>query len=83
LAGLIPALGPCALVVGEGAVEFRAVFEQPGALIPGDRSELHRVSAINHCRLASGRRTSAPDGVAPEYLRLPDAEIARRAAGKK
>jgi tRNA A37 threonylcarbamoyladenosine modification protein TsaB len=83
LAARIPELGPLTLTVGDGAVEFREVLEQPRALIPDDRSELHRVSAINHCRLAGGRSASAPDEVAPVYLRLPDAEIAHRAAGKK
>jgi tRNA threonylcarbamoyladenosine biosynthesis protein TsaB len=68
--------------LGEGAVEFRGVLERSGALIPEDDSELHRVTAINHCRLATGLGGSAPDHVQPEYLRLPDAEIARRAAGK-
>lgn len=80
LAALIPDLGPTALAIGEGAVEFREALERSGALVPEDESELHSVSAINHCRLAGGLRAGAPDEVRPEYLRLPDAEIARRAA---
>jgi tRNA threonylcarbamoyladenosine biosynthesis protein TsaB len=66
------------LAVGDGAVEFRAVLEPSGAWIPEDNSQLHRVSAINHCRLASGLRPESPNRVRPEYLRLPDAELALR-----
>jgi tRNA threonylcarbamoyladenosine biosynthesis protein TsaB len=71
------------LAVGDGAIEFRKVLERSGTSIPEDDSDLHRVSAINHCRLATGRRERAPDEVGPEYLRLPDAEIARRTATKQ
>jgi tRNA threonylcarbamoyl adenosine modification protein YeaZ len=73
------AMGPGTLAIGEGAVEFREVLERAGALIPDDVSAIHRVSAINHCRLALSMRGSSPDQVQPEYLRLPDAEINRRA----
>ena len=38
------------LAIGDGAVEFRAVLERSGALDPGGPRELHRVTAINHCR---------------------------------
>ena len=73
-------LGRTVLAVGDGAVEFRGVLERSGALVAGDRSGLSSVTAINHCRLADGRPQSPPDQVQPEYLRLPDAEITRRAA---
>ena len=72
--------GTRALAIGEGAVEFRTVLERSGAAIPADDSELHRATAINHCRIAFSLRASAPEAVLPEYLRLPDAEIARRAS---
>jgi tRNA threonylcarbamoyladenosine biosynthesis protein TsaB len=68
------------LALGNGAVEYRSVLERSGALIPDDGSELHRVTAIHHCRLARARPAGPPDDVQPEYLRLPDAEIARRTA---
>jgi tRNA threonylcarbamoyladenosine biosynthesis protein TsaB len=68
------------LAVGEGAVEFRAVLEQSGALVPDDDSDLHRVSATDHCRLAMGLPSQSHGDVRPAYLRLPDAEISRRAA---
>jgi hypothetical protein len=41
------------------------------------------VTAINHCRLARHLRAEAPEQVAPHYMRLPDAELARRAAQAK
>jgi tRNA threonylcarbamoyladenosine biosynthesis protein TsaB len=81
LARLIADLGLSVLAIGDGAVEFRSVLARSGALIPRDDSELHRVTAMNHCRLAGSLRGGAPDEIQPEYLRLPDAEIARRAAG--
>jgi tRNA threonylcarbamoyladenosine biosynthesis protein TsaB len=69
-----------ALAVGDGAVKFRTVLERSGASIPEDSSDLHRVSATNHCRLAGDRRASARDQIRPEYLRPPDAEISRSSA---
>jgi tRNA A37 threonylcarbamoyladenosine modification protein TsaB len=76
-------LGCTVLAVGDGAVEFKPVLERSGASVPDDDSELHRVSAIHHCRLAAGLVAGAPDEIHPEYLRLPDAEIALRATGSK
>jgi tRNA threonylcarbamoyladenosine biosynthesis protein TsaB len=76
-------LGPDTLAVGDGAIEFRAVLERSGARIPEDRSRLHRVGAINHCRLAEAQAPRDPFEVRPEYLRLPDAEIALRAAQRQ
>jgi tRNA threonylcarbamoyladenosine biosynthesis protein TsaB len=80
LAELVPGLGPRVLAIGEGAVEFRATLERSGARIPEDGAELHRVAAKGHVQLARLLRPSGPDEVRPEYLRLPDAELARRAA---
>lgn len=70
---------PC-LVMGDGALAFKAVLERSGAVIPEDDSELHRVSAINHCRLAGSQAPQDQDGIRPQYLRLPDAELTRRVA---
>ncbi len=66
--------------VGGGAIEFREALEGSGAWIPGPESEPNRVSAVEHCRLASDLAPEPPEGVQPEYLRLPDAEITLRAA---
>jgi tRNA threonylcarbamoyladenosine biosynthesis protein TsaB len=79
LAALVPGLGSRVLAIGEGAVEFRQVLARTGALIPEDDSVLHRVTAACHCRLAVSRRGGPPDETLPEYLRLPDAELSRRA----
>jgi tRNA threonylcarbamoyladenosine biosynthesis protein TsaB len=83
LAAMVAGLRAPILAIGDGAVEFREVLERGGTLIPSDESELHRVSAITHCQLALSMRGSSPDQVHPEYLRLPDAEISRRAAEQR
>jgi hypothetical protein len=77
---LINQAGISPLALGNGAVAFRSVLERSEALIPEDASELHRVTAIHHCRVARAVPGGAPDDVHPEYLRLPDAEITRRTA---
>ncbi len=64
--------------VGDGAVPSRELLEQCGAVVPPDTSELHRVSAVGHCRLAAAMVSGAAGEVSPAYLRLPDAEINRR-----
>jgi tRNA threonylcarbamoyladenosine biosynthesis protein TsaB len=81
LAGLATAFGLRTLAIGEGAVEFRPVLERAGALIPADGSALNRVTAVNHSRLARKLAATDPDQVRPEYLRLPDAELARIRTG--
>jgi tRNA threonylcarbamoyladenosine biosynthesis protein TsaB len=77
-AALARRLTPDTLAIGDGAVAFRGVLERSGARIPDDGSDLHRVTAVNHCRLGLLANVSDPDAVRPEYLRLPDAEIARK-----
>jgi tRNA threonylcarbamoyladenosine biosynthesis protein TsaB len=66
------------LAVGDGAVAFRAALERSGARIPEEDSELHRVSAVHHCRLAAALEPGDPTLVRPEYLRVPDAEAQLR-----
>jgi len=66
--------GPRALVVGDGALAFASALGRAAAPV-GDAT-LHRVSAAWHCRLAAGGG-SQPGDVLPQYLRLPDAELAR------
>jgi tRNA threonylcarbamoyladenosine biosynthesis protein TsaB len=67
------------LAVGDGAIRFRDVLEDTGTQVPDDGATVHRVSALEHCRLASGMRHRDPDDVLPDYLRIPDAELALRA----
>ena len=66
------------LAVGDGAVRFREVLEPSGAEVPADGSGLHSVSALSVARLAADAPPGAHEDVVPEYLRLPDAEIALR-----
>jgi tRNA threonylcarbamoyladenosine biosynthesis protein TsaB len=70
---------PAGLAVGDGAVRFRAILERAGLAIPPDDSDLHRVSAAWHCRLARTAVPGGPDAVQPSYLRRPDAERSRSA----
>lgn len=73
-------LGLPLLALGEGAVEFRRLLESSGAFVPDDEAEAHRVTAVGHCRIARHLPSADPARITPHYLRLPDAEIARRAA---
>jgi tRNA threonylcarbamoyladenosine biosynthesis protein TsaB len=66
--------------IGDGAVAFRGALESAGAAVPQDGSPLHLVTAVEICRLGSKLAPSAPDDIHPDYLRAPDAELARRAA---
>src|ERR1700722_3327190 len=68
------------LAIGDGTIKFRQEFERAGAVIPGNAAVLHRVSALEHCRLAIGLTPQNPNDVLPDYLRLPDAELNLRAA---
>lgn len=77
LAQRVAGLGLRTLAIGEGAVEFRAVLERAGVLIPADGSTLNRVTAINHVRLARTLGATDPTEIHPQYLRLPDAELNR------
>jgi tRNA threonylcarbamoyladenosine biosynthesis protein TsaB len=83
LAARLAALSVPVLAVGEGAVEFRQVLESSGAFVPDDGAEVHRVSAAGHCWIARRQPAADPAEITPQYLRLPDAEIARRAKGKQ
>lgn len=74
------ALSPTPLAVGDGAIRFRVDLEAAGAEVPADGDRRHRVSARHHCSLAVAAAAGPREGVLPNYLRLPDAEIARRAS---
>jgi tRNA threonylcarbamoyladenosine biosynthesis protein TsaB len=81
LAGLIAARPePAAawLAVGDGALAFRDQLEPAAVTVPADGNPCHRVSAVAICRLAARGAPSARDTLVPEYVRLPDAEEARR-----
>jgi tRNA threonylcarbamoyladenosine biosynthesis protein TsaB len=77
-----PGLGPRRLMIGDGAIEFRAVLEASGATIPDRDASVHRVDAVYHARLAAGSVRAGAD-VHPDYLRLPDAQLSLPAAQKR
>jgi tRNA threonylcarbamoyladenosine biosynthesis protein TsaB len=62
--------------VGDGAVRYRTPIEERGGRVPPDESDLHIPWARHHAALA---RDFGPAELAePLYLRVPDAEKARR-----
>jgi tRNA threonylcarbamoyladenosine biosynthesis protein TsaB len=63
-----------ALAVGDGAVRFRAELERAGACIPADDSPVHRVSALQVCRLGAMGEPADRDALLPDYRREPDAK---------
>lgn len=60
-------------VAGSGAVRFRQELARDGVRIPDDSDPAHRVAARHVCALAAAGDSEA-DGLAPIYLRPPDAE---------
>ena len=43
-------------------------------MIPADGSELHRVSALQVCRLGAAQEPTDRDALLPDYRREPDAK---------
>jgi tRNA threonylcarbamoyladenosine biosynthesis protein TsaB len=78
LARVAASVGTDTQAVGDGAVKFRELLEQAGVSVPADDSPLHGVSAREHCRLAALMQPAGDGRVEPAYLRLPDAELAKR-----
>jgi tRNA threonylcarbamoyladenosine biosynthesis protein TsaB len=68
---------PGSLAVGDGAVRFRAELERAGAAVPADESPLHRVSALEVCRLGAAGEPADRDALLPDYRREPDAKPRR------
>jgi tRNA threonylcarbamoyladenosine biosynthesis protein TsaB len=66
------------LAAGDGSVRFREQLQAAGAEVPDDSSPLHRVSARALCEAAAEAVEEPAGAVLPDYLRLPDAEIAYR-----
>jgi len=61
-------------VAGSGAVRFRHELARDGVRIADDTDPVHRVAARHVCALAAAAGDPEPDGLAPIYLRPPDAE---------
>jgi tRNA threonylcarbamoyladenosine biosynthesis protein TsaB len=66
------------LAVGDGAVRFRAQLESAAVSVPADGSPLHRVSALEVCRLAVTAPAAPLGALVPEYVRVPDADLAAK-----
>ena len=69
-------LEPGSVCVGDGALRYRAVLEEKGAVVPSDGDERHLPRARFHADLA--RDFGPVDEIEPLYLRVPDAERRRR-----
>jgi tRNA threonylcarbamoyl adenosine modification protein YeaZ len=65
-----------AVLVGDGAIRYRELFEQAGAEVPPDDDVRHRPSARHHAALAAG--FGPVEELEPLYVRLPDAVEAAR-----
>src|SRR5207302_3035261 len=61
-----------ATYVGDGAVRYRELLEERGAVVPPDRDERHRPRARFHAQLA--RDFGPVEEIEPLYLRVPDVE---------
>jgi tRNA threonylcarbamoyladenosine biosynthesis protein TsaB len=67
---------PGATYVGDGAIRYRGILEQAGAVVPSDDDERHLPRARFHAQLA--REFGPVELIEPLYIRLPDAvEVAR------
>jgi tRNA threonylcarbamoyladenosine biosynthesis protein TsaB len=66
------AIEPGTLCVGNGAVRYRALLEEKGAVVPPDGDERHLPRARFHAQLV--RELGPVDEIEPLYLRVPDAE---------
>jgi tetratricopeptide (TPR) repeat protein len=63
-------------VGGDGAVRYRRILEEAGAVVPADSSVVHVPWARHHAALATA--FGPAERAEPIYLRAPDAERARR-----
>jgi tRNA threonylcarbamoyl adenosine modification protein YeaZ len=74
LAARVAELDAPPALAGSGAVRFRHELARDGVRIADDSDPVHRVAARHVCALAAAAAAPEPDGLAPIYLRPPDAE---------
>ena len=75
LAERVAGLEEAPLAAGSGAVRFRQELSRDGVRIADDSDPVHRLAARHLCALAAAAAGEADrDGLAPIYLRPPDAE---------
>lgn len=79
LARVASGAGTSTIAVGDGALRFRDVLQSAGVEVQAEDSPLQIVSAREHCRIAMLEQPAADSRVEPQYLRVPDAELAQRA----
>ena len=60
------------ICVGDGAIRYRALLEEKGAVVPPDGDERHRPRARFHAQLAG--ELGPVEAIEPLYLRAPDAK---------
>src|SRR5579862_108551 len=65
-------LEPGRICVGDGALRYRTLLEESGAVVPPDGDERHRPRARFHAALAG--EPGSVDEIEPLYLRLPDVD---------
>ncbi|MGH3008247.1 MAG: tRNA (adenosine(37)-N6)-threonylcarbamoyltransferase complex dimerization subunit type 1 TsaB [Gaiellaceae bacterium] len=65
-------LEPGTVCVGDGAVRYRELLEEHGAVVPPDRDERHLPRARFHAALAGA--TGPVEEIEPLYLRVPDVD---------
>ena len=63
---------PGSVHVGDGALRYRAVLEEKGAVVPPDGDERHLPRARFHAQLA--HELGPVEAIEPLYLRVPDAQ---------
>ena len=72
------------LAVGDGALRFRAELEGAGCHVPPEESPLHGVRGRAICELGLGAPAAvARDRILPDYLRKPDAVLARNQPSRR
>lgn len=74
LAAQVSQLEATPAVAGSGAVRFRQELARDGVRIADDSDPVHRIAARHVCAIAAAAGEEDPDGLAPIYLRPPDAE---------
>jgi tRNA threonylcarbamoyladenosine biosynthesis protein TsaB len=75
LAERVVAMDRPPVVAGSGAIRFRDELARDGVRIADDSDPVHRVAARHVCaRVAAAAGETDRDGLAPIYLRPPDAE---------
>ena len=73
LAERVRAMPVAPLAVGDGAVRFRGSLEAAGAQVPPDEDGVHRLRAVQVCKLGAEGSPTDRDALLPDYLREPDA----------